>query len=88
MPGFELIGKEEKNNLLKIFSESNGVLFAHGFDGLRNGKFKVREFEKEFSKKLGCKLLNPSLDILNVSFLIVLGSKELYLFKSKFDSYK
>ena len=54
MPGYELIGEEEKNNLLKIFSESNGVLFAHGFDGLRNGKFKVREFEKEFSKKLGC----------------------------------
>ena len=54
MPGYELIGEEEKNNLFKIFSESNGVLFAHGFDGLRNGKFKVREFEKEFSKKLGC----------------------------------
>ena len=32
MPGFELVGKEEKKNIDEIFSKSNGVLFAHGFD--------------------------------------------------------
>ena len=35
MPGFELIGKSELNEVKKIFKESNGVLFAHGFDKLR-----------------------------------------------------
>ena len=54
MPGFELIGKEERDSLNEIFETSNGVLFAHGFDGLRNGRFRVREFEKAFSGKLGC----------------------------------
>jgi len=54
MPGFELIGKEERANVEEIFESSNGVLFAHGFDGLRNGRFRVREFEKQFSEKLGC----------------------------------
>ncbi|MBS3912901.1 MAG: DegT/DnrJ/EryC1/StrS family aminotransferase [Bacteroidetes bacterium] len=52
MPGFELIGNEEKNNLLDIFETSNGVFFPHGFDKLRNGRFRVREFEKKFSEKM------------------------------------
>jgi 8-amino-3,8-dideoxy-alpha-D-manno-octulosonate transaminase len=51
MPGFELIGKEERNNLFDIFETSNGVLFPHGFDGLRNNRFRVREFERKFSEK-------------------------------------
>ena len=55
MPGFELVGKEERDSVNEIFETSNGVLFAHGFDGLRNGRFRVREFEKEFSAKLKCK---------------------------------
>ena len=54
MPGFELVGKEERDSVNEIFETSNGVLFAHGFDGLRNGRFRVREFEKEFSSKLNC----------------------------------
>ena len=54
MPGFELVGREEREALNEIFDTSNGVLFAHGFDGLRNGRFRVREFEKEFSAKLDC----------------------------------
>ena len=52
MPGFELVGEEERNNINKIFEESNGVLFAHGFNNLRNDKFLVRDFEKNFSKVL------------------------------------
>ncbi len=55
MPGFELIGKEELNNIKEIFDKSNGVLFAHGFENLRNNKYRVRELEKEFSKFVGSK---------------------------------
>lgn len=53
MPGFELIGKEELAGLQDIFESSNGVLFPHGFDGLRNGRYRVREFEKKFAAKTG-----------------------------------
>ena len=49
MPGFELIGKSELNEVKKIFKESNGVLFAHGFDKLRKNIFRVRKFEKQIS---------------------------------------
>ena len=55
MPGFELIGKEEKKNFLEIFNKSNGVFFAHGFDKRRNKIFRVREFEKKISKHFGSK---------------------------------
>lgn len=54
MPGFELIGQEERSSLNAIFDESNGVLFAHGFIPQRNGRYRVREFEKQFANKLGC----------------------------------
>ena len=50
MPGWELIGKEEQQSINSIFSESNGVMFAHGFDHLRNGRFRVREFEAELKE--------------------------------------
>jgi 8-amino-3,8-dideoxy-alpha-D-manno-octulosonate transaminase len=53
MPGYELMGPEEQESLNEIFKTSNGVLFPHGFDALRNGRFRVREFEKEFSQKIG-----------------------------------
>ena len=53
MPGFEVIGKEEFEEIKEIFEKSN-VLFRHGFDILRNGVYKVREFEKEFAHYMGC----------------------------------
>ena len=53
MPGFELIGKEERNAVIDVFDKSNGVLFAHGFDERRNHIFRVRDFEKDFANKLG-----------------------------------
>ena len=49
MPGNELIGKEELNNLKEIFHKSNGVLFAHAFDKRRNKIFRVRKFENNLS---------------------------------------
>tara|TARA_B100000989_G_scaffold68850_1_gene48009 strand:- start:28510 stop:29676 length:1167 start_codon:yes stop_codon:yes gene_type:complete len=55
MPGYELVGKEEQEQLNEIFKTSNGVLFAHGFNNLRNNRFRVREFENKFSSKIGSK---------------------------------
>ncbi|MES2618298.1 MAG: DegT/DnrJ/EryC1/StrS family aminotransferase [Bacteroidota bacterium] len=51
MPGYELIGKEELAQLTDIFTTSNGVLFPHGFDALRNNRYRVREFEQKFAEK-------------------------------------
>ena len=53
MPGFELVGKEEKKELNQIFRDGS-ILFAHGFDTIRK-RYRVREFEVAFSKKIGCK---------------------------------
>lgn len=53
MPGFELVGKEERQAVLDVFDKYGGVLFRHGFDGMRNGSFKVMEFQKMFAKKFG-----------------------------------
>ena len=50
MPGWEIINHKEKNKILEIFSKSNGVLFAHGFDERRKKIFRVREFEKQICK--------------------------------------
>lgn len=54
MPGFEVIGIEEKRALDEIFEQSAGVLFAHGFDALRNGRFRVRELERAFAQTVMC----------------------------------
>ena len=54
MPGFELIGEEERAAVNKLFDDG-GVLFAHGFDNMRNERYHVREFEKNFAKYLGVK---------------------------------
>ena len=50
MPGNELIGIKELNEIKKIFTKSNGVLFAHSFDKRRKNIFRVRIFEKLLSK--------------------------------------
>lgn len=55
MPGFELVGAEERAAINEIFEQSNGVLFAHGFVGLRNNRYRVREFERAFAEKIGCR---------------------------------
>lgn len=54
MPGFELVGKEEREAVNEIFDDG-GILFAHGFDKMRNGRYRVREFEKAFADYLGVK---------------------------------
>lgn len=54
-PGNELINNKELNEIKKIFTQSNGVLFAHGFDKRRKNIFRVRKFENELSKKFNSK---------------------------------
>lgn len=49
MPGYELIGEEEKNALVEVF-ERNGILFRYGFDKERKGIYKVKEFEEKFAQ--------------------------------------
>ena len=51
MPGFEIIGKEEHNQINELFEDS-GILFRHGFDALRNDIYKVRDFERAFAEKM------------------------------------
>lgn len=53
MPGFELFGTEERTALLEWWDSNNGVMFAHGFDGIRKGVFKVREFERAMAAATG-----------------------------------
>lgn len=55
MPGFELVGKEEQDAVSEVFTKSNGVVFAHGFDALRNNIFRVRDLEKEVANKVNSK---------------------------------
>jgi len=55
MPGYELFDNKERDAINELFDANGGVLFAHGFDGIRNGIFKVREFEKITTKKFGVK---------------------------------
>jgi len=52
MPGFELIGREEKEQIDEVFAKG-GILFRHGFDALRNGVYKVRDFERAFNARMG-----------------------------------
>lgn len=52
MAGFEVIGEEEFKEVSKVF-EAGGVLFRHGFDGLRNDCYKVKEFERAFAQAVG-----------------------------------
>lgn len=51
MPGYELIGKEEFSEVKSVFDEG-GILFRHSFDHLRNGVYKVQEFEKSFANRM------------------------------------
>lgn len=52
MPGFEILGKEEQEAINELFEINGCVLFAHGFDNIRKGVFRVREFEKTFAEKM------------------------------------
>lgn len=54
MAGFEVIGAEELQEIQEVF-DSGAVLFRHSFEALRNGCFKVQEFEESFANYMGTK---------------------------------
>ncbi len=47
-----MIGEEERAEVNSVF-DRGGVLFRHGFDALRGGCYKVREFETAFADAMG-----------------------------------
>ncbi len=51
MSGMELIGSEEKKEVLDVLE--TGVFARYGFDTERKGVFKVRQFEEEFKRYHG-----------------------------------
>jgi len=53
MPGFELFGDKERNELNDVLE--NGVLMRYGFDGMRNGHWKAKALENELEKQLQVK---------------------------------
>ena len=50
MPGFEVFGKEERQEVLDVLD--TGVLFRYGFDQARQGHWKARSFESELARRL------------------------------------
>jgi 8-amino-3,8-dideoxy-alpha-D-manno-octulosonate transaminase len=55
MPGFEIFGNEERQAIIDLFDQNGGILFRHGFDGMRKGIYKVIEFENAFAKYLNAR---------------------------------
>ena len=51
MPGYELMGQEELAEIQDIF-DHGAVLFRHGFDAMRQGRYKVKEFEAAMAQRL------------------------------------
>src|SRR5690606_16528655 len=51
MPGFELFGDNEKEQLNEVLE--SGVLMRYGFDGMRNGHWKAKELEKALEERMG-----------------------------------
>ena len=51
MPGFEVMGEEEQREVLDVLSRK--VLFRYEFHGVRQGVYKVEEFEKAFAEICG-----------------------------------
>jgi 8-amino-3,8-dideoxy-alpha-D-manno-octulosonate transaminase len=51
MPGFEVFGQEEKEQVLSVFD--TGVLFRYEFGAQRGDVYKVREFEQAFADYTG-----------------------------------
>ena len=53
MAGTELFGNEERKEVLDVLE--TGILFRYGHDAQRNGIWKAKTFEQEFSTYLGAK---------------------------------
>ena len=44
MPGYEVLGEEEKKEILEVLE--TGVLFRYGFPAQRKGRYKVQNLKK------------------------------------------
>lgn len=53
MPGFELFGEAEKEQVNNVLD--SGVLMRYGFDGMRKGHWKAKELEKAFAERMETK---------------------------------
>jgi 8-amino-3,8-dideoxy-alpha-D-manno-octulosonate transaminase len=51
MPGFEVIGSEERAEVQEVLE--SGVFMRYGFDAARNGRWPSRELEAALSERLG-----------------------------------
>ena len=51
MPGFEVFGDKEKQEIMDVLE--TGVLFRYEFGEQRKGIYKVRTFEENFAKYTG-----------------------------------
>jgi len=52
MPGFEIFGDEERKEVMDVLE--SGVLMRYGFDGARNGHWKVKALENALKERLDC----------------------------------
>lgn len=51
MSGWEVVGRQERDSVNKIFEDNHGIAFAHGFDALRTLRV-VRELEKAVAERM------------------------------------
>lgn len=68
MPGFEIFGDEERKEVNDVLE--SGVLMRYGFDGMRNGHWKAKEFETAFAKRMNanhCQLVSSGTSALTVA---------------------
>ena len=68
MPGFEIFGAEERRQVNEVLE--SGILMRYGFDGMRNNRWKAREFETAFAKRMGadhCQLVSSGTAALTVA---------------------
>ena len=68
MPGFEVFGDEERKQVNDVLE--NGVLMRYGFDGMRNGHWKAKEFETAFAQRMQsnhCQLVSSGTSALTVA---------------------
>lgn len=68
MPGFEIFGAEERKQVNEVLE--TGILMRYGFDGMRNDRWKAKEFETAFAKRMGaeyCQLVSSGTAALTVA---------------------
>ena len=68
MPGFEVFGTEERAQVNDVLE--TGILMRYGFDGMRNGHWKAKEFEAAFAERMGskhCQLVSSGTAALTVA---------------------